>query len=163
MAIRLASWARVSSSQNTAGAPVARARVTASFTQSRIGTSLVWHVRQMSPADTSCSMQHGAGAVDDAHGAVGGDLERLVVGAVLLGGLRHQPDVGHRAHRRRVERAVGPAVVDHGLVDAGVAAVGDDGERVVLLAVGAPHVAGRADHRRHRGVDDDVASARAGW
>ena len=39
----------VSSSQNTAGAPVARARVTASLTQSRIGTSLVWHIRQMSP------------------------------------------------------------------------------------------------------------------
>ena len=56
MAIRLASWARASSSQNTAGAPVARARVTASFTQSRIGMSLVWQARQMSPADTSCSM-----------------------------------------------------------------------------------------------------------
>ena len=27
----------------------------------------------------------------------------------------------------------------------------------MLLAVGAPHVAGGADHRRHRGVDDDVA------
>ena len=100
--------------------------------------------------------QRRARAVDDAHGAVGRDLERLVVRAVLLGGLGHQPDVGHRAHRRRVERAVGPAVVDDGLVDAGVAAVGDHRERVVLLAVGAPHVAGRADHRRHRGVDDDV-------
>ena len=55
MAIRLASWARVSSSQNTAGSPVARARVTASSTQLRIGTSLVWQARQMSPALTSCS------------------------------------------------------------------------------------------------------------
>ena len=43
------------SSQNTAGAPVARARVTASLTQSRIGMSLVWQARKMSPADTCCS------------------------------------------------------------------------------------------------------------
>ena len=35
--------------------PVARARVTASLTQSRIGTSLVWQARQMSPAETACS------------------------------------------------------------------------------------------------------------
>ena len=34
---------------------MARARVTASFTQSRIGMSLVWHMRQMSPAATVCS------------------------------------------------------------------------------------------------------------
>ena len=34
-----ASCARFLSSQNTAGAPVIRARVTASFTQSRIGAS----------------------------------------------------------------------------------------------------------------------------
>ena len=47
------SWARVSSSQNTAGVWDARARVTASFTQSRTGTSLVWQARQMSPASTS--------------------------------------------------------------------------------------------------------------
>ncbi len=53
--MRLASWARPSSSQNTAGMPEARARVTASLTQSRIGTSLVWHIRQMSPAPTACS------------------------------------------------------------------------------------------------------------
>src|SRR3546814_12964131 len=33
---------------------VCRARLTASFTQSWIGASLVWHMRQMSPASTSC-------------------------------------------------------------------------------------------------------------
>ncbi len=54
--MRFASCARVSSSQKTAGVAEARARVTASFTQSRIATSLVWHARQMSPASTSCSM-----------------------------------------------------------------------------------------------------------
>ncbi len=55
LAMRLASWARCSSSQNTAGSPSARARVTASLTQSRIGASLVWQARQMSPAATWCS------------------------------------------------------------------------------------------------------------
>ena len=34
---------------------MARARVTASFTQSRTGASLVWQARQMSPASTGCS------------------------------------------------------------------------------------------------------------
>ncbi len=53
--INTASWARVSSSQKMVGDPVARARVTASLTQSRTGTSLVWHMRQMSPSETTCS------------------------------------------------------------------------------------------------------------
>ena len=79
------------------------------------------------------------------------------MGAVLLGRLGHQADVGHRAHRGRVEGAVGAAVVDDGLVDPGVRRVGDHREGVGLLAVGAPHVTRGADHRRHRGVDDDVA------
>src|SRR5699024_2922429 len=56
LAIRFASCARDSSSQNTAGVPVARARVTASLTQSRIGVSLVWQARQMSPGNTSWLM-----------------------------------------------------------------------------------------------------------
>ncbi|KAG1316881.1 hypothetical protein G6F63_015893 [Rhizopus arrhizus] len=50
-----ASWARAASSQNTAGVLLRRARSTASFTQSWIGASLVWHMRQMSPASTACS------------------------------------------------------------------------------------------------------------
>ena len=51
-----ASWARSALSQKTAGAPVARARVTASLTQSRIGASLVWQARQMSPASIWCDI-----------------------------------------------------------------------------------------------------------
>ena len=95
-----------SSSQKIAAWPVARARLTASFTQSLIGRSRVRHMRQMSPASTGCSKSARPDAVDDADRAGRGNLERLVVRAVLLGGLRHQPDVRHRAHRRDVERAV---------------------------------------------------------
>ena len=65
--------------------------------------------------------QDGAGVVDDAHGAGGLDLEGLVVAAVFLGRLRHQADVGDGAHGGGVEGAVGAAVVDDRLVDAGVA------------------------------------------
>ena len=50
-----ASCARFRSSQKIAGAPVAFARRTASFTQSRTATSFVWHERKMSPASTVCS------------------------------------------------------------------------------------------------------------
>ena len=95
--------------------------------------------------------------VDDADGARGLDLERLVVAAVLLGLLRHQADVRRRAHRRRIERAVLAAEVDRLGVQRRVAGVGDDRLGVLLLAVGVPHLAGRADHRRHRRVDDHVA------
>ncbi len=53
-AMTCASCARFLSSQKTAGAPVARARVTASLTQSRIGMSFAWHMRKMSPGSTFC-------------------------------------------------------------------------------------------------------------
>src|SRR5690606_36029504 len=89
---------------------------------------------------------------------VPGQLEGLVVRTVLLGLLRHQPDIGHAAHGGRVERAVGLAVLDHRLVDAGVAAVGDDRLGVLQFAIGVPHAATVADHRRHRGVHDHVAA-----
>ena len=158
LAISLASWARVSSSQNTAGAPVARARVTASLTQSRIGDVLgLAGAPDVAGLDVVLE-QHVAGRVDDAHGAGGGDLEGLVVGAVLLGRLRHQADVGHRAHRGRVEGAVGAAVVDDGLVDAGVATSRGSRRGCRPRSPSASHIWPRgADHRRHRGVDDDVA------
>ena len=42
---------------------MARARSTASRTQSAIGASLVWHARQMSPASTSCSSSVSPSAV----------------------------------------------------------------------------------------------------
>ncbi len=100
--------------------------------------------------------EHVAGLVDQTDRTGGLDLEGLVVGAVLLGLLRHEADVRDRAHGRRVVGAVGTAVVDHGLVDPGVGGVRQHREGVGLLAVRAPHVAGGADHRRHRGVHDHV-------
>ncbi len=152
-----ASCARERSSQKTAGAPVARARPTASRTQSATGASLVWHARHTSPGSTSCSSSGRAGRVDDADRARGLDLERLVVAAVLLGLLRHQADVRRRAHRRRVEGAVLAAEVDRLRVQGGVARVRDHRLGVLLLARRVPHLPRRADHRRHRGVDDHVA------
>ena len=77
--------------------------------------------------------------------------------AVFLGLLRHQADVRNRAHGLGIERAVGLAVVDDRLIEPRVGAVRDRGDDVVQLAVGAPHAAEFADHRRHRRVDDHVA------
>src|SRR5690606_27813546 len=91
--------------------------------------------------------QHVAGFVGHAHHAVGGNLEGLVVRAVVLGGLGHQADVGHTAHRHRIEGAVLLAVVDDGLVDAGITAVRDHGLGIVQFAVRTPHAAGVTDHR----------------
>src|SRR5690606_22345710 len=89
--------------------------------------------------------QHLAVGVDHAHHAVGGDAEGLVVRTVFLGLLRHQADVGHAAHGRRVERPVGLAVFDDRLVDAGVAAVRDHGLGVLQFAVRIPHAPAVAD------------------
>ncbi len=100
---------------------------------------------------------HGAVRVADAHDAIGGNRECLVVRTVFLGLLRHQADIRHAAHGRRVECAVRLAIVDDRLVDAGVTAVRDQRVGVLALAGRVPHLAGVADHRRHRRVDDDVA------
>ncbi len=157
LAIRLASWARSSSSQKIAGDaggpgagdgeldPVADRRV--------LGLAGAPDVAGL---DRRATISTSPAALTDLDGAGGRHLEGLVVGAVLLGRLGHQADVGHRAHGGRVEGAVGAAVVDDGLVDAGVGGVRDHREGVGLVAVGAPHVPRRADHRGHRGVDDDV-------
>ena len=153
-----ASCPRVSSSQNTAGAPVARARPTASSTQLRIGASLVWQARQMSPCRDLVLQQRRCRTESTTRTRAGrGDLEGLVVAAVLLGLLRHQADVGRGAHGRRVERAVLAAERDGLGVERGVGGVRDDELGVLQLAVGVPHLAGRADRRRHRRVDDHVA------
>jgi hypothetical protein len=137
--------------------PVARARFTASFTQSRMARPWSGRRARCRPPRRRAPRACVPVGVHDAHGAVGGDLEGLVVRAVLLRLLRHQPDVGHAAHGRRVELAVRLAVLDDRLVDAGVAGVGDHRLGVLQLARGVPHPAAVADHRRHGRVDDDVA------
>ena len=101
--------------------------------------------------------QHLAGRIDRAHHAVAGDFEGLVVRAVFLGLLRHQADIGHAAHGRRIVGAVLLAVLDDGLIDARIAAVGDQRLGVLRLAVRIPHLAAFADHGRHGGIDDHVA------
>ena len=100
--------------------------------------------------------EHRAVRVEHLDDAVRRDLEGLVVAAVLLGGLSHEADVGHRADRRGVERSVRDDVLDDRLVDTGVRRVGDHRDGVLLLAVLAPQLAAVADERGHGGVDDDV-------
>ena len=101
--------------------------------------------------------QHLAGAeVGDVGNAVLGNLEGLVVRAIFLGLLGHQADVGYGTHGLRVEGAMPLAEVDHLLIDAGEGRLGHHGLDVLEAAVGAPHLAAVADHRRHGGVDDDV-------
>jgi hypothetical protein len=55
LAMTWASWARLASSQNTAGVLVRRARRTPSLTQSRIAASRSSHMRKMSPVSTGRS------------------------------------------------------------------------------------------------------------
>ena len=94
--------------------------------------------------------------VHDVGNAVLGDLERLVMRAVLLGLLRHQADVGDGAHRRRVELAVRLTEVDDLLVDAGERGLGFTA-LVSFFRPSAPYILPpSADHRGHRGVHDDV-------
>ena len=121
-----ASWARVSSSQNTAGAPVARAR------RDRERDPVADRRRPWSGTRARCRRPRPRARAASSPSASTtrtrpgvGDLERLVVRAVLLGRLRHQADVRRRAHRRRIERAVAPAVVDGLGVQRRVGVVGD--------------------------------------
>src|SRR4029453_13728512 len=72
-----------------------------------------------------------AAAAYDANCSVAGCDKRLVVRTVLFGLLSHEPNVGHAAHGRRIELSVLLAVLDHHLIDGGVAAVWDHGNSVL--------------------------------
>jgi hypothetical protein len=154
-----ASCARLASSQNTAGcSPVRRARFTASLTQSRIGASLVWHMRQMSPALTACSISTLPAVVDHAHGDRRPAISKVLSCEPYSSAFcAIRPTFGTEPIVAGSNAPLRLAVVDDGLVDAGVAAVGNHRLGVLQLAVGVPHLAEVADHRRHRGVDDHVA------
>ena len=84
------------------------------------------------------------------------DLEGLVVRPVFLGFLGHESHVGDAPHGGGIQGAVLLAKVNRGLVHAGVGAIGNDGDRVLGLALGIPHLAPFANHRRHGCVNDDV-------
>ena len=95
--------------------------------------------------------------VGDAHRSGGGDFEGLVVRSVFLSGLGHEPYIRNGAHGFRIEGAIFAAEINDGLIDGGVATIGNDGERLLGLTLGVPHFSAFADHGRHRGVHDDIA------
>ena len=101
--------------------------------------------------------EHLALGIDHADGARGAEQEGLVVRAVFLGRLGHQADVADVAHGGHVVGAVAAAVIDHRLVHAGIAPIGDQGLHVMRLAVRAPHAPRGADCGGHAGVDDHIA------
>ncbi len=95
--------------------------------------------------------------IHDADCAVARRLEGLIVRAVFLCRLSHQSDVGHAAHRSRVERPVLLTELDDFVIDRRVTRVRNHTLDVGQLAVRTPHLAAVPNHRRHGGVDDDVA------
>jgi hypothetical protein len=115
----------VGSSQNTAGMPELRQRVDRQLDPVADRRVLdLAHAPEVAGLDVLRQQHLAGGEVGDVGYAVLGNLEGLVVRAVFLGLLRHQADVGHRAHRLRVERAVPLAEVDDLLVDARERALG---------------------------------------
>ncbi len=151
------SCGRYGSSQNTAGMPELRARVTASFTQSRMGASFTWHMRQMSPCSTSWLSSTSPVARSTMLATPSSAISKVLSCEPYSSACcAHQAHVGYGAHGLRVEVAVPLAEVDHLLVDACEGALRHHGLDVLQAAVGAPHLAAVADHRRHGGVDDDV-------
>jgi len=83
------------------------------------------------------------------HHTISWNFKGLVMGAVFLGLLRHETDIGHTAHGHRIKRPVFFAVGDHFLENTRVAAVGNNGLGVVQLAIRPPHHARLANHRWH--------------
>ncbi len=78
------------------------------------------------------------------------------MGAVLLRLLGHQADIGDAAHGGRIKGAMLLAILDHLLIDGGIAAVRHHGNGVVQLIVRPPHPTAVPDKDRHRGIDDHV-------
>mmetsp|Transcript_2304 Transcript_2304/g.6413 ORF Transcript_2304/g.6413 Transcript_2304/m.6413 type:complete len:658 (-) Transcript_2304:455-2428(-) len=94
--------------------------------------------------------------VHDTDGPGAGDLEGLVVGAVLLSLLGHETHVADASHGGVVELPVRTAVIHHGLVHTGVGTVRDDCHDLLEGVVLVPHLATVAHQRGHGGVDDYV-------
>ena len=132
-----ASWARVSSSQNTAGAPVARARADGEpdpvLDRRVLGLAGAPDVARLRPRARSASSPS---RVDDADACRRASISKVLsCEPYSSAACAISPTFGRRAHRRRVERAVAPAVVDRLGVERRVGVVGDHELGVLLLAV----------------------------
>ncbi len=101
--------------------------------------------------------QYRAGCVGYPHHAIGWNHKGFVVRAILFCGLRHQAHIGHAAHRCRVKCAVCLAIVNHSLINAGIATVGNNGLGFLLVTLGIPHGAGITHDNGHGGIDNNVA------
>mmetsp|Transcript_20289 Transcript_20289/g.41667 ORF Transcript_20289/g.41667 Transcript_20289/m.41667 type:complete len:241 (+) Transcript_20289:1086-1808(+) len=95
--------------------------------------------------------------LNDANRAVELGLESSRVGAILLGLLSHETDIGTCPHGLGVESAVLLAEVNALAEDPSIATVRDGGQKVLLLVIGVPHLAPAADGCGHGVVNDDVA------
>ena len=87
--------------------------------------------------------QRGARPVHHPYAPAARRLKSLVVGTVLLGGLRHQPHIRHTADSGGVEGPILLAVLNHRLVNGRVRTIRDQRNGVVQLVVrppGAPPV-----------------------
>merc|ERR1719232_1478899 len=96
-------------------------------------------------------------AVSNGDCALGGNLEGLVVAAILLSLLGHQADVGNVTSGGVVKLSLLLAVLNDGVVDTGVGPVGDDTLDLLELVVLVPHLSSITDDVGHGGVDDDIA------
>ena len=101
--------------------------------------------------------QHESSCVHNPHNSCALHFEGFIVRAVLFGLLRHEPNIGHTAHRARIECAVLLARVNGCLIDPRIGAIRNHSLRILCLARAVPHLAALANHRRHGCVDDDIA------
>ena len=136
---------------------MARARLTASFTQSWIGASFTWHIRQISPFSTLCSKRVAPVSSTTRTVPGAGSSKVLSWEPYSSAFCAISPTLGTVPMVVGVEGAVLFAVFDHGLIHPGVAIVRNHGLGVLLLAGLVPHLARGSDHRRHGGINDDVA------
>ena len=78
-----------------------RAQVTASLTQSRIGASLTWHMRQMSPCSTFCVRSTSPVAMSTMLAMPSSAISKVLSWEPFPRPAGHQADVGHGAHGLR--------------------------------------------------------------
>ena len=140
------------------GQPVSRARLTASFTQSRIGPSLTRAEAPNIARVDRVLNQNIARAVGDSDLAGSRNFKSRVVGAILFGFLSHQTDIRHRAHGGRVEGAIF-ATVANGFFRK-LRRNSDPGSRPSYRAApssGPPHFTRLTNSGGHRSIDDHIA------